>query len=142
MSDSRKRLSGGRRRRKEKEEIKPMQGVANLVDVMLVFACGLMIAIILRWNIDFQNVVNILDSDQLVEITDSDIIDESQSAVSEYDNLGTAIQDPDSGKMLVVEDDNIAGEDGGEGQDSGSSGSSGESPDGGSGTQSGREDRS
>ena len=29
-----------------------MKNLANLVDVMLVFACALMIAIITRWNVD------------------------------------------------------------------------------------------
>ena len=36
----------------EKATPNPMENLANLVDVMLVFACALMIAIITRWNVD------------------------------------------------------------------------------------------
>ena len=32
----------------ESESINPMDGVANLADVMLVFACGLMLALIIN----------------------------------------------------------------------------------------------
>ena len=34
----------------EKATPNPMENLANLVDVMLVFACALMIAIITHWN--------------------------------------------------------------------------------------------
>lgn len=39
-------------RRHVTEEVDAMAGVANLADVMLVFACGLMAAVILNWNVD------------------------------------------------------------------------------------------
>ena len=84
-----------------------MESVANLVDIMLVFACGLMVAIIIYWNVDLNHIVNIIDQDQLVEITDSETIEENQAAISDYDNLGTAIEDPNTGKMLVVDGENI-----------------------------------
>ena len=38
--------------RKPTEDINPMESVANLADVMLVFACGLLIALIAAWNVD------------------------------------------------------------------------------------------
>lgn len=99
--DGRRRRGGGR------AEVKPMESVANLVDIMLVFACGLMVAIIIYWNVDLNHIVNIIDQDQLVEITDSETIEENQAAISDYDNLGTAIEDPNTGKMLVVDGENI-----------------------------------
>ena len=34
------------------EDINPLDNVANLVDVMLVFACGLMLSLIAFWNVD------------------------------------------------------------------------------------------
>ena len=99
---------GGRRGRGGgRAEVKPMESVANLVDIMLVFACGLMVAIIIYWNVDLNNIVNIIDQEQLVEITDSETIEKNQASISNYDNLGTAIEDPDTGKMLIVDEDNI-----------------------------------
>ena len=84
-----------------------MESVENLVDIMLVFACGLMVAIIIYWNVDLNNIVNIIDQEQLVEITDSETIEKNQASISNYDNLGTAIEDPDTGKMLIVDEENI-----------------------------------
>ena len=101
------RRNGRRRRGGGRAEVKPMESVANLVDIMLVFACGLMVAIIIYWNVDLNHIVNIIDQDQLVEITDSETIEENQAAISDYDNLGTAIEDPNTGKMLVVDGENI-----------------------------------
>ena len=42
-----------------------MESVANLVDIMLVFACGLMVAIIIYWNVDLNNIVNIIDQEHI-----------------------------------------------------------------------------
>ena len=39
MLGNRKGLRGGRENRYNREDINPMENVANLVDVMLVFAC-------------------------------------------------------------------------------------------------------
>lgn len=41
-------------RRRVTEEVDAMSGLANLSDVMLVFACGLMAAVILNWNVDLS----------------------------------------------------------------------------------------
>ena len=41
-------------RRRVTEEVDAMSGLANLSDVMLVFACGLMAAVIQNWNVDLS----------------------------------------------------------------------------------------
>ena len=54
--------SGGRtgfRRKKSGEDVDPMSSMGNMGDVMLVFACGLMVALVVAWNVDlgkFQQV--------------------------------------------------------------------------------------
>ena len=35
-----------------------MDGMANLADVMLVFACGLILALIINWNVDVSSVAS------------------------------------------------------------------------------------
>ena len=40
----------------DEEEQNPMEGVANLVDAMLVLACGLMMAIISFYNVDINGI--------------------------------------------------------------------------------------
>ncbi len=108
MSRQRGRLYGrsSRRRRQRGEDINPMDGVGNMFDVMMVFACGLMIAIMMLWNIDLNNVVNIIDQTELVELDEDEAIDQSNAAASNYNNIGTAIEDPNTGKTFVVSDDN------------------------------------
>lgn len=91
------------------DEANPLDGVANLLDIMLVFACALMVALILYWNINLDNIVNILDREQLVEITDPEMMDQVTSiAASEFDGIGTAVRDPETGMLLIVDDENIA----------------------------------
>lgn len=116
MSRKRGRLYGrsGRRRRQRGEEPDPMAGVGNMFDVMMVFACGLMIAIMLLWNVDLSSVVNIIDQTELVELDEDEAIDQSKAAASDYDNIGTAIEDPNTGKTFVVSDsdrsENVGGQ--------------------------------
>ena len=45
-----------RRRRRQEAEVNPMDGVANLADAMLVLAVGIMLALILNWNVDISAV--------------------------------------------------------------------------------------
>lgn len=37
------------------EEVNPMEGVANLADVMLVLAVGMMLALVVAWNVDIAS---------------------------------------------------------------------------------------
>ena len=49
------KLSGNRGRlrvQRRQEDFSPMEGVGNMADAMLVFACGLIVALILSWNVD------------------------------------------------------------------------------------------
>ena len=40
------------RRRRAAEDVDPMSSMSNIGDVMLVFACGLMVALVVAWNVD------------------------------------------------------------------------------------------
>ena len=91
---------GGRLRvvRKPEEEVSPMEGVANIVDVMLVFACGLLIALIAAWNVDVTKtpyrVTDIKENSAQEEIAPEDL-----------KQMGTVYQDPRTGKLYVIEDE-------------------------------------
>lgn len=77
-----RKLRGGGRKYGKRQESNPMDGVANLADIMLIFACGLMIAIIMFWNVDFDN------------------LNQQESA---YEDVGAVYQDPETGKIYVVQ---------------------------------------
>ena len=78
----------------------PMESIANIVDVMLVFACGLLLALVTVWNVDIG-----LDrpDNNMYEV--SDVVEESQSVSK--DNLqeaGKVYRDPATGNLYFVEE--------------------------------------
>lgn len=87
-----------------REEISPMESMVNLVDVMLVFICGLLISIIIYWNINMDNLVVILDQEELVQIENPEELTEQIKGISSNDDVGAAVMDPKTGNIYVVED--------------------------------------
>ena len=75
-----------------------MESVANLVDVMLVFACGLIIALIAAWNVDVTKtpykVTDVKNNNFQEEVMPEDL-----------QEMGKVYLDPETGKMYVLEDE-------------------------------------
>lgn len=91
---------------KEVEEADPRIGLVNLADVMLVFACGLMVALVAHYNVDISGTA--------VEIEgEPQEIDASQFNEMENENegdggpaleeRGTVWEDPTTGQMYLIE---------------------------------------
>ena len=64
-----------RRKRREESEVNPMDGVANLSDAMLILAVGIMLALILNWNVDISAVRgdSSADTEEALTFTEEDI---------------------------------------------------------------------
>ena len=97
------------RRRRSAEEVDPMSSMSNIGDVMLVFACGLMVALVVAWNVDlakFQQVETDqeLSQDQVTQITEQ-LYGEGNAFVER----GTVYQDPQTGKYYLVEEEGASG---------------------------------
>lgn len=94
----------------QEEEINPMDGLANLADVMLVLACGLMLALIINWNVDIAGIegsaVSVDKGQEVSELQGlagsegEQINDETQ-----YEKMGVVYKDPVSGKLYMVTTD-------------------------------------
>jgi len=82
--------------------LSPMDGMGNLADIMLVFACGLMIAIILHWGVDLNNVVDIISQDDLVEVDDVEEIIEGAEVSNAYESQGMVYKDVKTGKLYII----------------------------------------
>ncbi len=95
-------LSGLRRERRRPCEVNPMEGIANLADVMLVFACGLMVSIILFWNVNLSDVTAVISKDQLAEVEDAEQLLEDGKLSSALESKGVAYEDPETGKMYII----------------------------------------
>lgn len=105
-----------RRRRASDDDIDPMAGTTNLVDVMLVLALGFLIFVVISWNM--QSVIfsdmsqdqkqAVMESmKQVSEVTQgqelNDTPDTSQSSGQGFTELGKVYKDPSSGKLIMVE---------------------------------------
>lgn len=81
----------------------PMSSMGNLMDVMLVFAAGLLLALIANWNVDISLTV---DTDA-IDITEAQgDLERVEEGIAEqldgFTQLGTVYRDEDSGKLYVV----------------------------------------
>ena len=93
-------LRGGSLR--EDEDVQPMQYVANLTDVMLVLACGLMAAVITFWQVDLRKTD--VDRDKTQRIDAADVIHESGTVSTDgLVNQGTVFMDPETGELYIIE---------------------------------------
>ncbi len=93
------RSGGGLR---SEEDVQPMQYVANLTDVMLVLACGLMAAVITFWNVDLKKTT--VDRDKMQKIDSSEVIHESGGVSTDgLVNQGTVFKDPKTGDLYIIE---------------------------------------
>ena len=81
----------------------PRASLVNLVDVMLVFACGLMAAVILNWNVDLSKTrVEILQREQMQELDNAEEMEQDIQSSSSFEQKGTVYEDPETGKLYVV----------------------------------------
>ncbi len=84
----------------EKATPNPMENLANLVDVMLVFACALMIAIITYWNVDLTQ--------SKISKEDLEPVDDMQEAIQNdidsevLQSKGRVYEDPEIGELYIV----------------------------------------
>ena len=104
----------GRKRFSEGEE-DPMAGTSNLVDAMLVIAVGLLIFVVISWNMqsvvfqssDPQQAID-ESSPDVTEVAEGQVLNEtpdtSNSSGQGYMEMGKVYKDPSTGKLIMVEE--------------------------------------
>ena len=93
------------RRRYGTEDDDPTSGLTNLSDCMLVLACGLMVALVVAWNIDITQYTEVEQTDNKQEISDLEsITDDFKAGGTNYIDMGRVYQDPETGKLYMVEE--------------------------------------
>ena len=119
----------------EVEDADPRVGLVNLADVMLVFACGLMLALVTYWNLDISAMTEVMEADAMSEVSGIEDLEDQMGDGSDasFTQLGMVYQDPMTGKMYMLKED--VAEEGAEG--AGEQGSQGGQP---SGEQSGTQE--
>lgn len=102
MAIGKKSLRGSRLLDGYSADEDPMSSMGNLMDVMLVFACGLMIALIAHYNVDFAPTDPAAGD---VERLDAELQDAQQGIAnsdSTYAEVGTVYRDVNTGELYVV----------------------------------------
>ncbi|AMK16372.1 DUF2149 domain-containing protein [Methanobrevibacter olleyae] len=105
-------------RRFETEEEDPMAGTANLVDAMLVIAVGLLVFLVLAWNMQSVLFNNDLSQEQkekviesmnreVIEVQEGQLLNETPDTSNQtgqgYTEMGKVYKDPSTGKMIMVQ---------------------------------------
>ena len=89
---------------REDADVQPMQYVANLTDVMLVLACGLMAAVINFWQVDLTRIQTAIEQDKLDKIDAADVIESSGNvSTGGLTNKGVVYEDPKTGDLYIIE---------------------------------------
>ena len=82
-----------------------MEGVGNMADAMLVFACGVLLALILSWNVsvDETGAINKSAGSATYEISGMDgTVTQEIDANTNLQEMGTVYMDPETGKYYVM----------------------------------------
>jgi len=81
------------------EDVNPMEGIANLSDAMLVLAVGILMALIMHWNINIDST----EVNQKKEISNiNQNVAESVENGSGMTEMGTVYKDPKTGKLYMI----------------------------------------
>lgn len=114
--------SGSFRPARQVEEVDPMSSLGNIGDIMLVFACGLMVALVVAWNVDLGKFTQVQMDQEIQQDEIEQITEEFYGEGNAFVAKGTVYQDPVTGKYYLVEDEARSSSSGSSGQN----GSSGE----------------
>lgn len=83
----------------------PMSSMGNLMDVMLVFACGIMIALIAHYNVELTTDTPDLGEAERIEGEISEQQADVESEGASYVDMGRVYQDTETGELYIVRTD-------------------------------------
>lgn len=105
-----------RNRRRQEEDVNPMNYIANLSDAMLVLAVGIMLALVISWNVQISSngkvtkttETAVTKDDASAEFKENDMTKADESEIKDSAKLekaGTVYYDSSSGTYYVVKED-------------------------------------
>lgn len=93
-------------RRRLAEDISPLEGAINIVDAMLVFVCGLMLSLVMHWNVNLDKIGERVNLERGREVTQTpeirDDLIETQNQGKLYEKMGTVYKDPTTGQLFML----------------------------------------
>lgn len=101
-----RRLSSRRMSGDSDTAVNPMDGLGNLADAMLVLAVGIMLALIVNWNVDITtfNTETPDQSEQQIALDEDDLSDAQEQEIdgAEMQQVGQLYYDEESGTYYVI----------------------------------------
>ncbi|MCR5636980.1 MAG: DUF2149 domain-containing protein [Clostridiales bacterium] len=91
------------------DTVNPMEYVGNLVDAMLVLAVGIMLALVINWNVDIfssQNNASNTDTQSTVSFSENELkkTDEEKTP-DELEKMGTVYYDSETQTYYIIKGD-------------------------------------
>ena len=104
-----------RSRRRVEEDINPMSYISNLSDVMLILAVGIMLSLIIHWNVNLntsddtqstntQTESQTDNSSDIKEAFTDDDLEDSTEIPDSMERLGDVYYDAESGTYYIAKD--------------------------------------
>lgn len=89
----------------DSQDDEPLGPLANLVDIMLVFACGLIAALVaqsadLKQHFNVENSKPVQQGKELIEVPES--LKNSVQGGEGYQSMGQVYKDPETGKLILI----------------------------------------
>ncbi|MBU2979819.1 DUF2149 domain-containing protein [Alteromonas sp. C1M14] len=92
------------------EDSDPLSGFANIMDVMLVFALGLMLALVSRFEnlqthfkVSSEQASPVSVGEELLDVPDT-LKNRNTAAKGSMESLGQVYRDPKSGKLILIQE--------------------------------------
>lgn len=89
------------------EDVNPSAYIVNMVDCMLVLACGFLVMLMLHWNIA-TTTMDEVDESSMEEVDPEQMPEDVTSVGSYYIDAGKVYQDPNTGKLYLVQENGAA----------------------------------
>lgn len=96
------------RRRAEEPPVDPMHSIGNLADAMLVLAVGIMLALIINWNVDISagTTDKAASADPSISFEQDDLTesqDDAKTIEGDLTEMGKVYYDQQTGTYYIVE---------------------------------------
>ena len=96
---------GSFRAPKQSEDVDPMMSLSNIGDIMLVFACGLMVALVVAWNVDLAKFKQVETTEEINKDDVEKMTEQLYGEGNAFVEKGKVYQDPTTGKYYLVEEE-------------------------------------
>jgi len=93
---------GSFRSRNPREDVDPMSSMSGIGDIMLVFACGLMTALVVAWNVNLSEFQQVNVGEEIENVQDFNGEDVGGASAT-YIEKGVVYQDAETGQYYLME---------------------------------------